>query len=147
MKIVLMKVVLLCITALFLMLAACSKLESDSDNEASTIPTQKQEASNDEANTMIFACAGKEHNGQKYFVPDEAVDRLIEIFYGNTMQKVEVFPESVAYYRFYYGEDSFNIDGSDGPQVCAKIDQQLYLFDLSTEELVEVNQIIKSILE
>lgn len=141
------KFVLLCIAALFVMLTACSKLESGSDNEASTMPTQQQETSNEEANTMILTCADEEHDGQEYFVPNEVADRLVEIFYGSTMQKAEVFPESIAYYTFYYGEDSFSIDGSDGTQVCAKIDQQLYLFDLSTEELAEVNQIIKSISE
>ena len=92
---------------------------------------------------MILTSADEGDDEQNYLVPNEAAERLVAIFYGSTMQKTEVFPENVAHYTFYYGEDSFSINGNGGTLVWAKIDQQLYLFDLFTEELAEVNQIIK----
>ena len=103
----------------------------------------RSEIYDEELKTMILTSADEEQDEQTFPLPNKAAARLVAIFYGSTMQKVEVLPESVAYYTFYYGGDSFSIDGS-GTQVCAKIDRQLYLFDLSAEELAEVNQIIKS---
>jgi hypothetical protein len=92
---------------------------------------------------MILTSADEGDDKQRYLVTNEAAARLVALFYGSTMQKTEVFPENVANHTFYYGEDSFSIDGSGGTQVCAKIDQQQYLFDLSAEELEEVKQVIE----
>lgn len=79
----------------------------------------------------------------QYFVAEESVSRLRDIFYGIELKKVPVFPESIACYTVHFtGKDYFSLSSPDETGVCAFVDGKFYVGDLSTENLQTVCAII-----